>query len=90
MVENGDADATVESTTDRRQALGGADYVLDTIDVGSTEPFENEIRVPGKYGVDQAVGDTLGPGGVFRGLRPYPCGPSARGSASERAKGDHR
>ncbi|OVE82852.1 alpha-glucosidase/alpha-galactosidase [Natronolimnobius baerhuensis] len=72
MVENGDVDATIESTTDRREALEGADYVLNMINVGGTEPFENEIRIPQEYGVKQSIGDTLGPGGVFRGLRTIP------------------
>lgn len=69
MVENSNLSAKIESTTDRRQALDGADYVLNMINVGGTEPFENEIRIPERYGVKQAIGDTLGPGGVFRALR---------------------
>ncbi|XVH33108.1 alpha-glucosidase/alpha-galactosidase (plasmid) [Haloferacaceae archaeon DSL9] len=69
MVENSGVDATIEATTDRREALDGADYVLNMINVGGTEPFENEIRIPERYGVEQAIGDTLGPGGIFRGLR---------------------
>lgn len=72
MVENGGVAADIQSTTDRRQALEGADYVLNVINVGGTEPFENEIRIPERYGVEQAIGDTLGPGGVFRGLRTIP------------------
>ncbi len=72
MVENGDVGATIEATTDRREALEGADYVLNMINVGGTEPFENEIRIPERYGVEQAIGDTLGPGGIFRGLRTIP------------------
>lgn len=72
MVDNSQVGATVESTTDRREALEDADYVLNMINVGGTEPFENEIRIPEKYGVEQAIGDTLGPGGVFRGLRTIP------------------
>lgn len=72
MVENEGLDATVESTTNRTEALEGADYVLNMINVGGTEPFENEIRIPEKYGVKQAIGDTLGPGGIFRGLRTIP------------------
>jgi alpha-galactosidase len=72
MVENEGLDATVEATTDRRKALDGADYVLNMINVGGTEPFENEIEIPEKYGVRQAIGDTTGPGGVFRGLRTIP------------------
>nr|WP_233340980.1 alpha-glucosidase/alpha-galactosidase [Haloprofundus sp. MHR1] len=72
MVENGGIDATIEPTTDRREALDGADYVLNMINVGGTEPFENEIRIPERYGVEQAIGDTLGPGGIFRALRTIP------------------
>jgi alpha-galactosidase len=72
MVENGDVDATITATTDRREALDGADYVMTMINVGGTEPFENEIRIPESYGVEQAIGDTLGPGGVFRALRTIP------------------
>ena len=62
----------MESTTDRLAALEGADYVLNMINVGGTEPFENEIRIPERYGVEQAIGDTIGPGGIFRGLRTIP------------------
>lgn len=67
-----DVDASIESTTDRAEALAGADYVINTIHVGGREPFENEIEIPQEYGVNQAVGDTLGPGGVFRMLRTAP------------------
>ncbi|WP_129113968.1 alpha-glucosidase/alpha-galactosidase [Halegenticoccus tardaugens] len=73
MIETGGVEATVQATTDRREALEGADYVLNMINVGGTEPFENEIRIPEKYGVKQAIGDTLGPGGIFRGLRTIPA-----------------
>jgi len=72
MVDNAGVDATVEATSDRRAALEGADYVLNMINVGGTEPFENEIRIPQRYGVEQAIGDTTGPGGIFRGLRTIP------------------
>jgi len=72
MVDNEDLDATIESTTDRTEALDGADYVLNMINVGGTEPFENEIRIPESYGVKQSIGDTIGPGGIFRGLRTIP------------------
>jgi len=72
IVDNEDLDATVTATTDRVEALEGADYVLNMINVGGTEPFENEIRIPEQYGVEQAIGDTIGPGGIFRGLRTIP------------------
>jgi len=72
MVDNEGLDATIEATTDRVEALRDADYVLNMINVGGTEPFENEIRIPESYGIEQAIGDTLGPGGIFRGLRTIP------------------
>ncbi|MFW5955776.1 MAG: alpha-galactosidase [Halorhabdus sp.] len=72
MVDNEGLGATIEATTDRVDALRGADYVLNMINVGGTDPFENEIRIPEEYGVKQAIGDTIGPGGIFRGLRTIP------------------
>ncbi|MFB6075421.1 MAG: alpha-galactosidase [Haloarculaceae archaeon] len=72
MAEEVEADPTIEATTDRAEALEGADYVVTTITVGGLEPFENEIRIPESYGVEQAIGDTVGPGGIFRGLRTVP------------------
>lgn len=72
MVDHNDVEATIEATTDRQEALDGADYVLNMIHVGGREPFENEIEIPQEYGVNQAVGDTLGPGGIFRLLRTAP------------------
>jgi alpha-galactosidase len=69
MAEMAKSPARVIATTDRRQALTGADYVVVTIQVGGTDQWETDIRVPERYGVSQCVGDTLGPGGIFRGLR---------------------
>ncbi|OZM80116.1 alpha-glucosidase/alpha-galactosidase [Pseudonocardia sp. MH-G8] len=60
---------TVESTTDRRAALDGADYVIITFQVGGIDAFRDDVEIPRRYGLDQTVGDTLGPGGVFRFLR---------------------
>lgn len=59
----------VESTTERRKALEGADYVIITFQVGGVESYRHDVEIPRKYGVDQCVGDTVGPGGVFRFLR---------------------
>ena len=71
IAENGvDADAYV--TADRRAALDGADYVICTLQIGGTKAYEYDIRIPLKYGVDQCIGDTLGPGGIFRALRSIP------------------
>jgi len=62
----------IEATLNRREALKDADYVMVMIQVGGLEAFEIDINIPLKYGVNQEVGDTIGPGGVFRGLRTIP------------------
>lgn len=72
LVEQEEFPTKIESTMNRRQALKGADFVIIMIQVGGIKPYEIDIAVPLKYGVDQSVGDTLGPGGVFRALRTIP------------------
>ncbi len=64
--------AQLEVTEDRRLALRGADYVITVIQVGGARSYQLDIEIPRRYGIDQAVGDTIGPGGVFRGLRSIP------------------
>lgn len=63
---------TIEATTDRRAALDGASYVIITFQVGGLEAYRHDVEIPRRYGLDQTVGDTLGPGGVFRFLRSVP------------------
>lgn len=65
--------AKVESTTDRRRALGGADFVLCLVRQGGLEAFATDIDVPLKYGVDQCVGDTLCAGGLMYAQRTIPA-----------------
>ncbi len=64
--------AQVWITTDRREALKDADYVIATFQVGGIKGFEADYKIPLKYGVDQCIGDTMGPGGIFRALRSIP------------------
>ncbi len=64
--------ATVWSTTDRREAIKGADYVICMIQVGGLEAYRCDYEIPLRYGVDQCIGDSMGPGGIFRGLRSIP------------------
>ncbi len=64
--------ARVEATTDRREALRDADYVITTFQQGGLDAYQLDIDIPQHYGVEQCVGDTLGPGGVFRALRTIP------------------
>ncbi|GAB3740714.1 alpha-glucosidase/alpha-galactosidase [Microlunatus parietis] len=65
--------ATLEATTDRREALRDADFVIITFQVGGLEAYRHDVEIPRRYGVDQTVGDTIGPGGVFRFLRSVPA-----------------
>lgn len=64
--------ATVSATRDRRDAIAGADYVITAIDVGGQPLRVKDWQIPAQYGVHLTVADTLGPGGVFRGLRTAP------------------
>jgi len=64
--------AKVESTTDRREALKDANYVIVSVRVGGFKANRLDLEIPAKFGVKQAVGDTIGPGGVFYGLRHIP------------------
>ena len=65
--------ATVTTTMERREALDGADYVITAIDAGGQPLRMKDWQIPAQYGVYQTVADTLGPGGVFRGLRTAPA-----------------
>ncbi len=73
MIEDNGIDARVTATTDRREALKGADYVVVMLQAGGVEEFRQDYEIPFKYGVDQCIADTLGPGGVFRALRHIPA-----------------
>lgn len=62
----------LEKTTDQRKALENTDFVIIMFQVGGLEAYKIDKDIPLKYGIDQTVGDTLGPGGVFRGIRTIP------------------
>jgi alpha-galactosidase len=72
MISDNKMPAKVWATTDRREAIKNADFVVVMIQVGGFEAYGHDYHIPLKYGVDQCIGDTLGPGGVFRGLRHIP------------------
>jgi alpha-galactosidase len=64
---------TIEATTDRRRALDGADYAICMIQVGGYKPSTVvDFEIPKQYGLRQTIGDTLGIGGIMRGLRTVP------------------
>ena len=72
IIRENNLPAKVEMTTDRRKALDGADYVIVMIQVGGVEAFGMDYEIPMKYGVDNCIGDSMGPGGIFRALRTIP------------------
>jgi alpha-galactosidase len=61
--------ARVSSTTNRRQAVADADFIINTTRIGGLEAYQHDIDIPLKYGVDQCVGDTLCAGGIMYGQR---------------------
>ncbi len=64
---------TVEASTDRQKVLPGCDYVISTIEVGGLANVDHDFEIPLKYGVKQCIGDTIGPGGLFKALRTVPA-----------------
>jgi len=65
--------ATVEATTDRARALDGADFVVTAFQIGGYRPSTViDFDIPKQYGVRQTIADTLGVGGIMRGLRTVP------------------
>ncbi|MFA6175974.1 MAG: alpha-glucosidase/alpha-galactosidase [Phycisphaerae bacterium] len=57
---------------DRLPALAGADYIINCIEVGGPACVRPDNDIPLQYGIDQCIGDTLGPGGLFKALRTVP------------------
>jgi alpha-galactosidase len=61
------------ASTDRRAVLAGAHYIVNCIEVSGLECVRWDNDIPLKYGVDQCIGDTIGPGGLFKALRTIPA-----------------
>ncbi len=72
VIKENNLPSKVSVTLDRREALDGADYVILMFQVGGVEAFGHDYKIPLKYGVDQCIGDTINPGGIFRALRTIP------------------
>jgi alpha-galactosidase len=65
--------ATVETFADQRQALEGADFVVVCFQIGGYDPATiTDFDVPKQYGLRQTIADTLGIGGIMRGIRTVP------------------
>jgi alpha-galactosidase len=67
------APAVIEATTDRRRALDGADYAIAMFQVGGYKPSTViDFEIHNRYGLRQTIADTMGIGGIMRGLRTIP------------------
>lgn len=64
---------SVEASTDRTRLLPGSDFVINTIEVAGLPNVRHDYDIPLKYGIDQCIGDTIGPGGLFKALRTLPA-----------------
>jgi len=72
LIQMGDYDFHFQQTGNLAKALNGADFVILTITTGRLETMRHDLEIPAQYGIIQAVGDTVGPGGLSRGLRNIP------------------
>ncbi len=67
-----DGPATVEEHSDRRACVDGADFVINMVQIGMHEATLLDFDIPRRYGLKQTIADTVGIGGIFRGLRTIP------------------
>jgi alpha-galactosidase len=73
IIKTLDVKARVETYTDQKKALHGANFVVVAFQIGGYEPCTvTDFEVPKKYGLRQTIADTLGVGGIMRGLRTVP------------------
>ncbi|WP_321477599.1 alpha-galactosidase [uncultured Paludibaculum sp.] len=72
MLRDNGLPGSVWATLDRAEAIRDADFVVVMVQVGGVEAFGLDYKIPLKYGVDQCIADSLGPGGIFRGMRAIP------------------
>ena len=87
LIEAHSLPATTRLETDVPTALEGADYVISTFQVGGLRATELDYEIPMRHGVDQCIGDTLGPGGIFRALRAVPVAHEMLAATRTRAPG---
>jgi alpha-galactosidase len=64
---------SVVASTNRREVLAGSDFIINTIEVAGLANVDHDFEIPMKYGVNQCIGDTIGPGGIFKALRTGPA-----------------
>lgn len=73
LKKNLNSNVTVSAYHNRKEALSGAKYIINAIQVGGYDPATiTDFEIPKKYGLRQTIADTLGIGGIFRNLRTIP------------------
>ncbi len=63
---------TIRASTDRLELLPGTDYIVNSIEVSGVECVRYDNDIPLEFGISQCIGDTIGPGGLFKALRTVP------------------
>jgi alpha-galactosidase len=64
---------SVRASTERRDLLSGSDFIINSIEVAGLANVRHDFDIPLKYGINQCIGDTIGPGGIFKALRTGPA-----------------
>ena len=72
LVQQEGSSLRIESTSDRRESLAGADFVISAISVGGFDAWEKDIEIPARYGIYMPIADSIGPGGIMRAFRHIP------------------
>lgn len=72
LVERSGKAWTVRASTERADLLPGTDFLINTIEVAGVANVAHDYEIPLRYGIDQCIGDTIGPGGIFKALRTGP------------------
>ncbi len=80
-------DWVIQASTDRREVMGDSDFIINQIEVHGLETVQLEYEIPLKYGLQQCIGDTMGPGGLFKTLRTLPAWVEILRDAEELAPG---
>ncbi len=73
LVEQSGKAWTVRADVDRAGVLAGSDVVINTIEVAGLRNVRHDYDIALRYGVDQCIGDTIGPGGLFKAFRTIPA-----------------
>jgi alpha-galactosidase len=72
VARHGGAKWKVAASENRREVMKGSDYLVNCIEVSGVECVRHDNDIPAKYGIFQCIGDTIGPGGLFKALRTIP------------------